>query len=103
MVLDMYRSGTPIKEIETQAGVSRRHIYTLLENAGVERTRKRGRQVGKNEYAVYDSKDKFLVCGTSDECAEYLGIKRSSFYRALNRQKNGQRQRTHIVQLSSEE
>lgn len=102
MVLDLYLSEAPIKEIENRANVTSWQIYRILDSAGIERTRKRGKK-HKNEYAVYDSKDNFLVCGTCDECAAYLGIKRNSFYRKLNRQKSGQPQRIYIVELSSEE
>lgn len=36
--------------------------------------------VTKNVYAVYKGEE-FIFSGTSKECAQYLGIKVSSFYR----------------------
>lgn len=51
-------------------------------------------------YTVYDERsDEIIISGTSQECAKKLGIKVSSFYYALSRQRSGRtkRPRYYIV------
>lgn len=41
-----------------------------------------------NYYTVYDNaSDTIVVCGNAVKCSKYLGIKPSSFYYAISRQK----------------
>lgn len=41
-------------------------------------------------YTVYDNKtDEIVASGSAQECADALGIKKSSFYYAWSRQKTG--------------
>lgn len=41
-------------------------------------------------YTVYDNRsDEILFTGSAQECAKHMGIKLSSFYYAISRQKSG--------------
>lgn len=102
-VCDMYLDGVTVKKICSEIGVANSTVYDILRTCGIKPARGKGRQKLSKEYAVYDKDDNYLTQGTAEECSEYLGVKRNTFYTGICRQRKGRRRRYYIVELDSEE
>lgn len=81
----LYKEGARTVDIAERFGICLSTVYHALVREGIQYGERAERYRCPHWYMVYDRDENFLCQGTAQECADYLGIKRSSFYKYVGR------------------
>lgn len=97
---ELYEQGLTDAAIAQECGLSVYSVsYWRTSNNLPSMNRNRGRRVGTGyDYMIYLNKtDELLACGTSQQCADILGISLKSFYKRINRAMNNETHKYTVV------
>lgn len=89
------QSGATIAELQEMFHISQRCVYKYKRALGFGRTHENKKQ---RYYTVYLRKDdSLIVCGTSADCAKFLGCSKQGFYKMVCNVKKGRNRKYDIM------
>ena len=91
-------AGVNYREIAERVGRSHRVVYDVIRKNGLKPAfGKKPGATERKDYTVYDREWNLIAFGTASECANAIGIKRSSFFQYLSRQRHNGRKSPFII------